>query len=94
MENERILSIQSHVASGYVGGKAAVFPLQVLGYNVDVVNTVQYSNHAGYRRLGGAKTTGADLDSIFDGMDSNGLLRPTRLLTGEGCLELGSARLC
>lgn len=44
---ERILSIQSHVAFGYVGGKAAVFPLQCLGYDVDVVNTVNFSNHAG-----------------------------------------------
>ncbi len=34
--SERILSIQSHVAFGYVGGKAAVFPLQCLGYDVDV----------------------------------------------------------
>lgn len=32
----RVLSIQSHVAYGYVGGKAAVFPLQCLGYDVDV----------------------------------------------------------
>jgi hypothetical protein len=32
----RILSIQSHVAYGYVGGKAATFPLQLLGYDVDV----------------------------------------------------------
>ena len=36
MYNERVLSIQSHVAYGYVGGKAAVFPLQCLGYDVDV----------------------------------------------------------
>ena len=34
--SERVLSIQSHVAFGYVGGKAAVFPLQCLGYDVDV----------------------------------------------------------
>ena len=33
---ERVLSIQSHVTYGYVGGKAAVFPLQCLGYDVDV----------------------------------------------------------
>ncbi len=32
----RILSIQSHVSYGYVGGKAATFPLQLLGYDVDV----------------------------------------------------------
>jgi hypothetical protein len=33
---ERILSIQSHVVFGYVGGRAAVFPLECLGYDVDV----------------------------------------------------------
>ena len=32
----RVLSVQSHVAFGYVGGKSAVFPLQCLGYDVDV----------------------------------------------------------
>jgi pyridoxine kinase len=32
----RVLSIQSHVAYGYVGGKAATFPLQLLGFDVDV----------------------------------------------------------
>ena len=36
MVAERILSIQSHVVFGYVGGRAAVFPLQCLGYDVDV----------------------------------------------------------
>lgn len=35
-DSERVLSIQSHVSFGYVGGKAAVFPLQLLGYDVDV----------------------------------------------------------
>jgi len=41
--NKRVLSIQSHVAYGYVGGKAATFPLQILGWDVDVVNTVKYA---------------------------------------------------
>lgn len=36
LASERVLSIQSHVVFGYVGGKAAVFPLQCLGYDVDV----------------------------------------------------------
>ncbi|KIK04610.1 hypothetical protein K443DRAFT_92818 [Laccaria amethystina LaAM-08-1] len=79
---ERVLSIQSHVVFGYVGGKAAVFPLQCLGYDVDVVNTVNFSNHSGYGRSGGTKTTAAELNSIFDGMETNELLMPTRLLTG------------
>lgn len=29
------------------GNKAATFPLQLLGWDVDVVNTVQFSNHTG-----------------------------------------------
>jgi hypothetical protein len=30
-----------------IGNRAATFPLQLLGYDVDVVNTVQFSNHTG-----------------------------------------------
>lgn len=44
----RVLSIQSHVVSGYVGNKAAVFPMQVLGFDVDFINSVHFSNHTGY----------------------------------------------
>ncbi|CDO69691.1 hypothetical protein BN946_scf184851.g79 [Trametes cinnabarina] len=78
----RILSIQSHVAYGYVGGKAAVFPLQCLGYDVDVVNTVNFSNHSGYGRFGGPRTSAAELNQILNVMEQNGLLQQDRLLTG------------
>ncbi|KAF9512662.1 hypothetical protein BS47DRAFT_1372736 [Hydnum rufescens UP504] len=78
----RVLSIQSHVVSGYVGNKAATFPLQVLGYDVDAVNTVQYSNHAGYRRFAGTNSQATELDSIFEAMKKNGLFRANRILTG------------
>ncbi|KAG0691857.1 Ribokinase-like protein [Suillus ampliporus] len=81
-ENDRILSIQSHVAYGYVGGKAAVFPLQCIGYDVDVVNTVNFSNHTGYGRFGGTKASAEELTLIFKTMDEAGLLSPHRLLTG------------
>ena len=37
----RVLSIQSHVVSGYVGNKCAMFPLQLLGFDVDPINSVQ-----------------------------------------------------
>ncbi|KAG6493700.1 hypothetical protein ZIOFF_048694 [Zingiber officinale] len=47
-ETGRVLSIQSHtVQVGYVGNKSAVFPLQLLGYDVDPINSVQFSNHTG-----------------------------------------------
>ncbi|OAX36540.1 bud site selection protein 16 [Rhizopogon vinicolor AM-OR11-026] len=80
--SDRILSIQSHVAYGYVGGKAAVFPLQCIGYDVDVVNTVNFSNHTGYARFAGTRTSAEELASIFKSMDETGLLAPRRLLTG------------
>ena len=36
-----VLSIQSHVVHGYVGNKCAVLPLNILGFEVDPVNSVQ-----------------------------------------------------
>jgi pyridoxine kinase len=39
-----ILSIQSHVAFGHVGNRSAVFPLELIGQEVVVINTVQFSN--------------------------------------------------
>ena len=48
---ERILSIQSHVVSGYVGNKSATFPLQLLGFETDCINSVQFSNHTGYEKV-------------------------------------------
>lgn len=44
-----VLSIQSHVVSGYVGNRAAVFPLQLLGFETDFINSVQFSNHTGLK---------------------------------------------
>ncbi len=36
-----VLSVQSHVVHGYVGNKCAVLPLNILGFEVDPVNSVQ-----------------------------------------------------
>ena len=46
-DTPRVLSIQSHVVHGHAGNKCAVFPLQLLGFDVDPINSVQFSNHAG-----------------------------------------------
>ncbi|EIW75151.1 bud site selection protein 16 [Coniophora puteana RWD-64-598 SS2] len=81
-QDARVLSIQSHVTYGYVGGKAAVFPLQCMGFDVDVINTVNFSNHSGYGHLGGTKTSAEELERIIASMKHIGLLRPDRLLTG------------
>jgi pyridoxine kinase len=78
----RVLSIQSHVVHGYVGNRAATFPLQLLGYDVDVVNTVQFSNHTGYKTTAGTKTSADELNRIFKGLSDNGLNHYDRVLTG------------
>ena len=36
-----VLSVQSHVVHGYVGNKCAVLPLNLLGFEVDPINSVQ-----------------------------------------------------
>lgn len=73
--NKRVLSIQSHVASGYVGNKAAVFPLQLLEFEVDVINSVQFSNHTGYPcGWEGEVLDGTMLERLVAGMERNGLL--------------------
>ncbi|OWZ14830.1 Pyridoxal kinase [Phytophthora megakarya] len=80
----RVLSIQSHVVQGYVGNKSAVFPLQLLGMDVDPINSVQFSNHTGYSKFTGRRLTGDELHELLDGMEANNLLRDahTHLLTG------------
>lgn len=80
----RVLSIQSHVISGYVGNKAAAFPLQLLGYDVDILPAVTLANHTGYiKGAKGPRHTAEELATWLDGMRENHLLAPiTHLLTG------------
>ena len=60
-----VLSIQSHVAHGYVGGRAAIFPLQTQGWEVDNINTVNFSNHTGYGSFTGTSLLTDELDEIL-----------------------------
>ncbi|SCV01478.1 LAMI_0G11760g1_1 [Lachancea mirantina] len=62
----KILSIQSHVVHGYVGNKAATFPLQYKGWDVDAINTVQFSNHPGYGHFSGFRSTPEELEEIIE----------------------------
>lgn len=80
----RVLSIQSHVVSGAVGQRATVLPLQVLGFEVDAINSVQFSNHTGYPAgFRGQVLSGPALADLTDGLAANGLLGGvTHLLTG------------
>ncbi|KAG2383550.1 hypothetical protein C9374_004221 [Naegleria lovaniensis] len=82
--NGHVLSIQSHVVHGYVGNRSAVFPLQLLGFEVDFINSVQFSNHTGYRNgWKGQTLSGDELALLFEGLQMNNLEGSyTHLLTG------------
>ncbi|KAG5535373.1 hypothetical protein RHGRI_023210 [Rhododendron griersonianum] len=78
--------------TGYVGNKSAVFPLQLLGYDVDQINSVQFSNHTGkmlislhlnrYPTFKGQVLNGQQLWELIEGLEANDLLFYTHLLTG------------
>ncbi|XP_035664514.1 pyridoxal kinase-like [Branchiostoma floridae] len=95
-EDCRVLLVQSHVVSGYVGNKSAVFPLQVLGFEVDYINSVQFSNHTGYKCFKGQVLNADELKELFDGLKSNNINNYSYLVTGyigsvsflEGVLEM------
>lgn len=58
-----------------VGNKAAVFPLQLLGFDVDIINSVDFSNHTGYPNgWEGSVMDGDTLLKMVDGLERNGLL--------------------
>jgi hydroxymethylpyrimidine/phosphomethylpyrimidine kinase len=78
----RILCISGHVIHGYVGNRAAVFPLQVLGFEVDVLNTCQGSNHFDYTSSVGHDTSAEQMDELVGGLAANGLLVYDYVFTG------------
>lgn len=77
-----VLTCRRTISLTFQGNRAATFPLQMLGYDVDVVNTVQFSNHTGYGHTNGTKTSPEQLEAIFEGLFTNGLVSHARLLTG------------
>lgn len=86
-----ILSIQSHVAYGHVGNRAAVFPLERLGYEVWPINTVQFSNHTGYGSWTGEIFTSSHLSLVWSGVKARDVLGDCEaVLSGYmGSAEIG-----
>lgn len=64
-----VLSIQSHVVAGYVGNSAAVFCLERLGVDVWGLNTLQFSNHAGYEGFTGEVFSPEHIRSLIMGVE-------------------------
>lgn len=61
-----------------------MFPLQVLGFDVDIINSVHFSNHTGHPHgFTGEVMNGTQLSSILQGLEQNNLLSNIHhLLTG------------
>lgn len=63
-----VLSILSHVVHGYVGNRSTVFPLQYSGWDVDTIDTTNFSNHPGYGMFKGKASSPELIESLFDGI--------------------------
>ena len=74
----RVLSIQSHVAAGRVGNRAALFPLALHRLDCDAVNTVSFSNHTGYPTVAGSRLSAEGLEELLGGLERNGFLTASR----------------
>ncbi|KAK3777015.1 hypothetical protein RRG08_008870 [Elysia crispata] len=80
--DKRVLSIQSTVVFGYVGNKSGAFPLQLHGYDVSTINSVQFSNHTGYGKWKGQVLNASEAADLFEGLRINNLLHFNHVLTG------------
>ncbi|EPS45112.1 hypothetical protein H072_863 [Dactylellina haptotyla CBS 200.50] len=78
----RVLSIASHVVSGYVGNSVATFVMQLLGLEVCSLNTVQFSNHTGYGKWTGTRIPPSEIGELYEGLKNNELADFEMLATG------------
>ncbi|KAK1754914.1 pyridoxal kinase [Echria macrotheca] len=78
----RVLAVASHVVSGYVGNKIAVFSMQSLGCDVAALNTVQFSNHTGYGQWTGSKVSAQEISDLFRGLKQSYLDDFDMMLSG------------
>jgi pyridoxine kinase len=87
-----VLSVQSSVAYGYVGNRAAIIPLNALGHEVVALNTVSFSNHTGYGDWTGEVFSAQQLSELINGIKARGLFpKIDAVLTGYiGDEDLGA----
>ncbi|KAI2618452.1 Ribokinase-like protein [Hypoxylon sp. NC1633] len=77
-----VLAIASHVVSGNVGNKIAVFVLQSMGCDVSALNTVQFSNHTGYKQWKGTRVSAQEITDLWDGLKQSYLDNFDMMLSG------------
>ena len=73
-----------------VGNKSAVFPLQLLGFDIDIEHRSVFQSH---HTLYGRKLDGDQLCNLMDGLDANDLMSSyTHLLTDMPELKSSPAK--
>ncbi|ETS87939.1 hypothetical protein PFICI_01767 [Pestalotiopsis fici W106-1] len=77
-----VLAVASHVVSGHVGNKIAVFVLQSMGCDVSALNTVQFSNHTGYRQWKGTRVSAQEITDLWEGLKQSYLDQFDMMLSG------------
>jgi len=78
----RVLAVASHVVSGNVCNKIAVFAMQSMGCDVAALNTVQFSNHTGYRQWKGTPVSAQEIRDLWDGLKQSHLDDFDMMLSG------------
>jgi len=78
----RVLAVASHVVYGYVGNTMAGFVMQSLGCEVAALNTVNFSNHLGYRQAKGTRATAAEITDLYQGLKDSYLDDFNMMLSG------------
>lgn len=66
---KQVLSIQSFVASGRVGNRAAAFVLERLGFEVVAVPTVFLAHHPGHGPPAGLEVTAERVTALLEGLE-------------------------
>lgn len=88
-----VLSIQSHVVTGRVGNRAAVFPLERMGINVWPLNTVQFSSHAAKKHWDGTVFNADELMAVVNALDKQGALENCDAIISGYFSNLETARI-
>jgi len=95
IKSPTVLSIQSHVVSGHVGNRSAIFPLELLGVETLPINTVQFSSHSGKKGWKGEFFSSQHISDLVCGLENiHALATCSAVLSGYiGSAAVGEAIL-
>ncbi|KAI5205548.1 Ribokinase-like protein [Aureobasidium subglaciale] len=79
---ERWTELEPSYIDSYVGNTMATFVMQALGCEVSAINTVQFSNHTGYKQFKGRKTPAEEVAELYEGLKQSRLNDFDVLLSG------------